>query len=105
MNEREFYDYIIEHFNLDGTANRLIRNIIEYIRDQEFVDAEDAQYHLKSLLDGAFGITEHEIKLYRAPECENCGQYVANWNYDNGGTVMCINCRKAENINEKQMDD
>lgn len=68
MNEREFYDYIQEHFNLGGTASRLISNILDYIKGQEFVDAEDAQVHLKSLFDGAFGIEEYQIKLYRVPE-------------------------------------
>jgi len=67
MDSREFYDYILEKFNLDGTASRLVSNIIEYVKAQEFVNAEDAQRHLKSLLDGAFGIEEREIKLYRAP--------------------------------------
>ena len=70
MDSREFYDYILENFNLDGTALRLVLNIIEYVKAQEFVNAEDAQCHLKSLLSGAFGIEEREIKLYRAPQCE-----------------------------------
>ena len=68
MDEREFYDYIIENFSLDGTTSRLVHNIIEYVKDQDFVDAEDAHAHLKSLLDGAFGIEGHEIRLYRAEE-------------------------------------
>jgi len=72
MDSQEFYDYIIDNFNLGGTASRLVSNIVEYVKNQDFVEAEDAQHHLKSLLDGAFGIEEHEIKLYRAPQCEKC---------------------------------
>ena len=68
MDEREFYDYIQENFTLGGTASRLVHNIIEYVKDQKFTDAEDAHTHLKSLLDGAFGIEEHEIKQYRSHE-------------------------------------
>ena len=78
MDSCEFFNYIMEHFNLGGAAARLVNNIIEYVKDEDFVDAEDAQTHLKSLLDGAFGITEQEIKLYRAPMCMNCGKYVTD---------------------------
>lgn len=102
MTAREFYDYIMENFNLDGAASRLAHNIIEYVKDQEFVDAEDAQAHLKSLLDGAFGIADHDIKLYRAPECEVCGKYVIDCDeYEDG--VLCHHCRSEKG--EKEMDE
>ena len=65
MEGREFYDYILENFNLDGAASRLVHNIIEYVEIQGFVDPEDSQDHLKLLLGGAFGIEDYEIKLYQ----------------------------------------
>jgi len=68
MNKDEFYDYIVENFNLDGASFRLVHNIIYYVANQEFTDVQDAQVHLKSLLDGAFGIEEHEIRKYRQNE-------------------------------------
>ena len=68
MDENEFYDYILENYSLDGTSSRLVRNIIEHVRDENFVDEEDAHAHLESLLGGAFGIEGHEIRLYRAEE-------------------------------------
>ena len=71
MDSREFYDYIIENFVLCGTAARLVHNIIEYIREQDFVDAEDAHEHLGFLLDGAFGIEKQEIQQYRSYENED----------------------------------
>ena len=67
MDSREFYDYIIENYNLDGTSSRLVSNIIEYVKAQKFVKVEAVQRQLKSLLDGTFGMEEREIKLYRAP--------------------------------------
>lgn len=57
----EFYTYILNNFNLDGTSARLVSNIITYVENQRFVDQEDNRKHLKSLLDGAFGIEEQEI--------------------------------------------
>ena len=68
MNSEEFYDYITDTFDLDGTSGRLVRNIIEYVADQCFVDAEDAHTHLQSLLDGAFGIEKQEIEMYNSCE-------------------------------------
>jgi len=68
MDAREFYDYIQENFTLDGTASRLVHNILEYVAAENFVDAEDARVHLWSLFDGAFGLTEQEVSQYRAAE-------------------------------------
>ena len=70
MNEREFYDYVQKNFIVEGTSSHLLHNIIEYVKDQKFTNAEEAHKHLKLLLDGAFGIEEHEIKQYRPHEEE-----------------------------------
>ena len=66
MSEREFYDYIIENYNLDGAASRLVQNIIWYVKAHGFENKWESYAHLKFLLDGAFGIEEHEIKRYRS---------------------------------------
>jgi len=68
MDARGFYDYLQEKFILDGTASRLIRNILDYVEAENFVEAEDARAHLWTLLDGAFGLTEKEVSRYRADE-------------------------------------
>ena len=68
MDENEFYDYVVKNYVLDGTSSRLVRNIIEHVRDENFVDEADAHVLLESLLGGAFGIEGHEISLYRAEE-------------------------------------
>jgi len=44
----------------------LVQNALDYVGTQEFVDSEDAQTHLWSLLDGAFGFEEWEVKMYRS---------------------------------------
>jgi hypothetical protein len=99
MNEREFYDYIQENFNVGGTASRLIENILEYIKAEEFVDPDDAQCALMSLLDGAFGIEEHEIKLYRAELCERCLEYVTHPKTI-GETTVCSDCEAHWDISD-----
>ena len=63
MNAREFYDYVIEKFNLDGTSARLLDNILAYVAMQGCVDLEGQHSQLSALLDGAFGLEQHEIEL------------------------------------------
>ena len=63
MSSREFYDYIIEKYNLDGTSARLLNNILTYVAAQGFVDLEDQHNHLSALLDGTFGLERHEVEL------------------------------------------
>jgi len=64
LTAREFYDYLVENYNLDGAACRLIDNIICYVDSQDFADERDAHRSLWSLLDGAIGVTEQEIEIY-----------------------------------------
>ena len=102
MESKEFYDYIVETFNLNGTSCRLISNIIKYVASQGFVDKEDAHAHLKSLLGGAFGISEYEIKLHRAPVCEECGEYspYGLWECDN--KMLCKDCEALWDISDEE---
>lgn len=63
MNQfKMLYDYILENYGLDGVSGRLIRNILNYVETQGFVDNEDNISHLHSLLDFAFGLSKEEIK-------------------------------------------
>jgi len=97
MDTQEFYNYIQEQFHLGGAAGRLVLNIIKYVEEQGFVGAEDARAHLLSLLDGTFGIEEHEVYLYRAPCCRICGEYVASKSADEGDdTLVCESCEDAK---------
>jgi len=97
MDERELFNYIQKHYNLDGTSSRLVNNIIQYVESQGFVDAEDAHAHLSSLLRGAFGIMKREVQLYRAPCCCVCGEYVTGRNAEDADdTLSCKDCQRAE---------
>jgi len=69
MNEKEFYNYIQENFTLDGTSSRLVQNIIDFV-SEEWDEVESAHIDLWRLLDGAFGLTEKEVLLYRGDELE-----------------------------------
>lgn len=61
MNREQFYNYIIENFNISGEAKRLIDNILCYVESQGM--EENEQYRtLCSLLDGTIGLTANEIK-------------------------------------------
>lgn len=61
MNREEFYDYIVENFNISGEAKRLIDNILSFV--EERFPEENEQYNaLCDLLDGTIGLTDDEIK-------------------------------------------
>ncbi|MCL2447295.1 MAG: hypothetical protein FWD06_11070 [Oscillospiraceae bacterium] len=76
MDANKLYDYIQENFSLDGTASRLVQNILDYVEAQEFSDTKLAQHHLHALLDGTFGLTKEEILQFGAGlEPETVGGY------------------------------
>lgn len=61
MNRDEFYNYILENFNISGEAQRLIDNILQFV--ESHYSNENEQYNvLCSLLDGTIGLTDNEIK-------------------------------------------
>ena len=62
MNAREFYDYILANYTLDGTSARLIKNILDYVEFQHFADVKDQHAHLTMLLDYAFGLENKDIR-------------------------------------------
>ena len=61
MNKNEFMTYIDENFSIDGSAKRLIRNILDYV--EIHITEENEQYlALCDLLDGTIGLSDSEIK-------------------------------------------
>ena len=61
MNREEFMEYIRENFNVNGTTQRLINNILCFVENN--YPEENEQYRvLCSLLDGTIGLTSNEIK-------------------------------------------
>lgn len=62
MNREQFYDYILENFNISVEAARLIDNILQYV--EKTYTEENEQYNaLCSLLNGTIGLTDGEIKI------------------------------------------
>lgn len=59
----EFYQYIIDNFNISGEVSRLIRNILIYA-DEEGLSGGDLYLFLSRMLDGAIGLTDAEIKRF-----------------------------------------
>lgn len=59
MNGTQFRQYIIDNFNLDGTAMRLIDNAIFYA-ESRYEEVKDQRICLSDLLDG-IGLTDDEI--------------------------------------------
>ena len=60
MNREEFYNYIIENFNISGEAKRLVDNILQYVELQGL--DEDEQYLLLNFLLDGIGLSSQEIK-------------------------------------------
>lgn len=55
----EAYEWLLEEFNIEGAAARIIRNILEYADRLE----GDEQYDfLTEMLDGTIGLSDREIR-------------------------------------------
>lgn len=55
----EAYELLLEEFNIEGAAARIIRNILEYADRLE----GDEQYDfLTEMLDGTIGLSDREIR-------------------------------------------
>lgn len=61
MNENEFMDYIRENFNTTGAEQRLIDNILYYVKCLG-IDGDEQYLILSALLDGTIGLSDNEIK-------------------------------------------
>jgi hypothetical protein len=68
MSAKEFYGYIQENFELDGTSSRLVRNILNFVNDPMVFTTDDVYHHLHMLLDGAFGLSDEEIRMFQIKE-------------------------------------
>lgn len=62
MNWEQFYEYILNNFNVSGEYGRLLSNILLYAEAQGFV-GEDLYHFLCSLLDGTIGLSDKEIRM------------------------------------------
>lgn len=61
MNREQFYNYIVENFNISGEAKRLINSILHFV--EENYTEENEQYRaLCDLLDGTIGLSDKEIR-------------------------------------------
>lgn len=62
MNREEFYNYILENYNVDGTTVGLIHNILIFV-ENNYPSEYDQQYNvLDELLGGTIGLTSDELK-------------------------------------------
>lgn len=61
MNRQQFFDYIVENFNLDGTAQRLVNNALLYA-ESRYERRADRIICITDLLDD-IGLTAEEINM------------------------------------------
>lgn len=61
MDREEFYNYIMNNFNISGEAARLINNILLYV-EENFFDENEQYIQLSNLLDGTIGLSDSEIR-------------------------------------------
>lgn len=61
MDREEFYNYIMDNFNISGEAARLINNILSYV-EENFFDENEQYIQLCNLLDGTIGLSDSEIR-------------------------------------------
>ena len=61
MNREEFMEYVRENFNISGSAQRLIDNILSFVENTYF-DSNEQYRVLCELLDGTIGLSDNEIK-------------------------------------------
>ena len=60
MNKSEFIEFIQNEFNIDGSTQRLIFNILTYA--ETITDDNERYLFLDDLLSGTIGLTSEEIK-------------------------------------------
>ena len=61
MSKTEFYNYIQENFTLDGTASRLVDNILEHAVYQGW-SSDELHGYLTGMLD-RLGLSDKEIRM------------------------------------------
>ena len=53
------YEWILSNFNIDGTAGRIIHNVLEYA---DRMTGDEQHEFLTEMLDGTIGLSDDEIK-------------------------------------------
>lgn len=61
MNREQFYQYILDNFNISGEATRLINNILHFV-EENYTDENEQYMALCDLLDGTIGLSDAEIR-------------------------------------------
>ncbi len=53
------FEWLLEGFNLEGPAARIVRNILEYA---DRMDGDEQYEFLTEMLDGTIGLSDREIR-------------------------------------------
>ena len=61
MNREQFYQYILDNFNISGDAARSINNILHFV-EENYTDENEQYKALCDLLDGTIGLLDVEIR-------------------------------------------
>ena len=61
MNREQFYQYILDNFNISEEAARLINNILHFV-EENYTDENEQYKALCDLLDGTIGLSDAEIR-------------------------------------------
>lgn len=61
MNRKEFYNYILENFDISAEAGRLINNILYFV-EENYIDENEQYKVLCDLLDGTIGLSDEELR-------------------------------------------
>ena len=61
MNREQFYQYILDNFNISGEATRLINNILHFV-EENYTDENEQYRALCDLFDGTIGLSDAEIR-------------------------------------------
>ena len=59
MNKEEFMEWVRENFDVPGSTQRMMENVLDYV---EKLPEEDHYSALTDLLSGAIGLTDAEIR-------------------------------------------
>jgi len=61
MNREEFYEYIMENYNVSGDYSRLLNNVLLFV--ESHYPEENEQYNvLCELVNGTIGLSDREIR-------------------------------------------
>lgn len=53
------FEWLLDEFNIEGAAARIIRNILEYA---DRLDGDEQYAFLTEMLDGTIGLSDREIR-------------------------------------------